>query len=143
MIGMINASAIANLSLLSIITAVLVACSSSKPPVQESPNIFPADYKAEILNTMSTSLDNPTNVRGAFISDPIMRRAGTEERYAVCVRADTLNAFNQYAGSKDRIAFFYAGHINQLIDATKEQCGNTPYKPFPELEHLCQAKKCV
>jgi len=29
-----------------------------------------------------------------------------------------------------------------LVEATKEQCGNAAYKPFPELEKLCQAKKC-
>ena len=30
----------------------------------------------------------------------------------------------------------------QLIETTREQCGNAPYKPFPELETLCLAKKC-
>jgi len=119
------------------------ACSSDKKQPEENPNVFPADYKTEILTTMTTMLDNPTNVRNAYISDPILRAAGKEERYIVCVRSDSRNINGQYAGSKDRIAIFYGGHLNQLIDATKEQCGNAAYKPFPELEHLCQAKKCV
>ena len=43
------------------------------------------------------------------------------------------------AGSKDRIAYFFGGHLNQLIEASTEQCGNAAYKPFPELEKLCLA----
>ena len=121
----------------------LAACSSDKKEPEENPNVFPADYKNEILTTMTTMLDDPTNVRNAYISDPILRAAGKDERYIVCVRSDSRDVSKQYAGSKDRIAIFYGGHLNQLIDATKEQCGNAAYKPFPELEHLCQAKKCV
>jgi hypothetical protein len=82
-------------------------------------------------------------VRNAYISDPALRAAGKVERYVVCVRSDSRNAYKQYTGNTDRIGIFYGGHLNQFIDATKEQCGNAAYKPFPELEHLCQAKKCV
>lgn len=137
------ASRVASLCLLWVLAPALIACSSSSKESEENPNQFPASYKDEILNTMTTALDDPTNVRGAFISDPVLRRAGTDERYVVCVRSDSRNANKQYTGTKDRIAFFYGGHLNQLIEATKEQCGNAAYKPFPELEKLCQAKKCV
>jgi len=132
-----------NLCLLTVVAFVLAACSSNKKEAEENPNVFPADYKAEILTTMTASLDDPTNVRSAYISDPVLRAAGKDERYVVCVRSDSRNAYREYAGVKDRIAFFYGGHLNQLIEATKEQCGGAVYKPFPELEHLCQAKKCA
>jgi hypothetical protein len=123
---------------------VLAGCSSdSKPPAVENPNVFPSDYKSEILLTLTRTLDNPTNVRGAFVTEPFLRRAGTEERYVVCIRSDSRDLAGRYSGSKDRIAYFYAGHLNQLVEATKEQCGSAAYKPFPELEQLCQAKKCV
>src|SRR5262249_52932609 len=130
--------------LLSALAVGLIGCSgsSSKQP-EENPNIFPADYKNEILLTMTNSLEDPTNIRDAFISEPVLRPAGREERYTVCVRSDSRNANKHYTGSKDRIGYFYAGHLNQLVEATKEQCGNAAYKPFPELEKLCQAKKCV
>jgi len=121
----------------------LTNCSSSSKEPEENPNLFPADYKNEILNTMTNMLDDPTNVRDAYITDPTLRAAGNEQRYVVCVRSDSRNANKHYTGSKDRIGYFYGGHLNQLIDATKEQCGNAAYKPFPELEKLCQAKKCV
>jgi len=134
----------ANACLLSTLAVSLIGCSgsSSKQP-EENPNVFPADYKNEILLTMTNTLEDPTNIRDAFISEPALRQAGKEERYVVCVRSDSRNANRNYTGSKDRIGYFYAGHLNQLIDATKEQCSNAAYKPFPELEKLCQAKKCV
>ena len=134
----------ANACLLSTLAVSLIGCSgsSSKQP-EENPNVFPADYKNEILLTMTNTLEDPTNIRDAFISEPALRQAGKEERYVVCVRSDSRNANRNYTGSKDRIGYFYAGHLNQLIDATKEQCGNAAYKPFPELEKLCQAKKCI
>jgi hypothetical protein len=134
----------ASACLLSALAAGLIGCSSgsSKQP-EENPNVFPADYKNEILLTMTNTLEDPTNIRGAFISEPVLRSADKDERYVVCVRSDSRNANKNYTGSKDRIGYFYAGHLNQLVDATKEQCGNAAYKPFPELEKLCLAKKCL
>ena len=133
----------ANACLFSVLAISLIGCSSSSKQPEENPNEFPANYKNEIMLTMTSMLDDPTNIRGAFISEPVLRQAGKEERYVICVRSDSRDVNRQYTGSKDRIGYFYAGHLTQLIDATKEQCGNAAYKPFPELEKLCQAKKCV
>ena len=130
--------------LLSVLAVGLIGCSGSgSKQLEENPNIFPADYKNEILFTMTNTLEDPTNIRNAFVSEPVLREAGKEERYVVCVRSDSRNANKHYTGSKDRIGYFYAGHLTQLVEATKEQCGSAAYKPFPELEKLCQAKKCV
>ncbi|MGE5165981.1 MAG: hypothetical protein ACM3IH_18415 [Sphingobacteriales bacterium] len=133
----------ANAYLVSALVLSLAGCSSSSKQPEENPNQFPADYKNEILNTMSATLEDPTNVRSAYISEPVLRPAGKDERYVVCVRSDSRNANKHYTGSKDRIGYFYGGHLNQLVEAAKEQCGNAAYKPFPELEKLCQAKKCL
>ena len=122
----------------------LIGCSGSgSKQAEENPNVFPTDYKNEILFTMTNTLEDPTNIRGAFISEPVLRQAGKDERYVVCVRSDSRNANRHYTGSTDRIGYFYAGHLNQLVEATKEQCGNAAYRPFPELEKLCLAKKCA
>ena len=131
----------AKLCLLSALAVSLLACSSDKKQAEENPNVFPSDYKNEILTTLTSSLDDPTNIRSAYITDPFIRPAGKEERYVVCVRSDSRNVARHYTGITDRIGYFYNGHLNQLVDATKEQCGNIAYKPFPELEKLCQAKK--
>ena len=130
-----------NWFLMAIFATALAACADDKKKVEE-PNIFPANYKNEILDTMMKSLADPTNVREAFITEPVLAQAIREQRYVVCLRYNARNENRHYEGSKDRIAYFFGGHLNKLIDATKEQCGKAAYKPFPELEKLCQAKKC-
>src|SRR4029078_8371634 len=118
----------ANACLRSTLAVSLIGCSGrrSKQP-EENPNVFLAEYNNEILLKMTNTLEDPTNIRDAFISEPALRQTGKEERYVVCVRSDSRNANRNYTGSKDRIGYFYAGHLNQLIDASKEQCGNAAY----------------
>ena len=87
-------------------------------------------------------LIDPTNVRDAFISEPALATGSKDPRYTVCVRYNGRNENRQYMGSTDRIGFFYGGHLNQLVEADKGQCAKAAYKPFPELEKLCFAKKC-
>jgi len=124
-----------------IVAASLAACSSSKE-VPVDPNLFPTNYRQEILNTMMRTLIDPTNVRDAYLSDPVLTTVDKDQRYTACLRYNARDGSRHYAGSVDRIAYFYGGHLNQLVDATKEQCGNAAYKPFPELEKLCLATKC-
>jgi hypothetical protein len=119
---------------------LLAACSTTPPPVD--PNLFPTDYKKEVLNTLNNTLPDPNAVRGAFISPPVLTQVGKDQRYAACVRYNARDASEQYAGTTDRIAYFFGGHLNQLVEATKEQCGNAAYQPFPELEKLCRGTGC-
>ncbi len=119
----------------------LAACSSAQPPAVD-PNLAPADYEREILNTLRSVLDNPTNIREASISPPALRPVGQEQRYSVCVRFNARDLSNQYTGVKERIGWFYGGHLNQLIDAPPGECAGAAYRPWPALEQLCQARKC-
>lgn len=133
----------AKLCLLVALGAALAACSGSDNKLDTiDPNIFPTDYQKEILLTLTGMLDDPTNIRDAGISDPVLRSAGREPRYVVCVRMNARNANRVYAGLKDRIAYFYGGHLNQLVDADQGQCATAAYKPWPELERYCLAKSC-
>ena len=123
----------------------LAGCGSSDylgKPKEVDPNIVPADYKNEIIGTLKSLLIDPTNIRDAYISDPALAPVGKDQRYVVCVRLNSRGYQREYLGSKDRIAYFYGGHLNQLVDASKEQCGNAAYKPFPEVEKLCLGKSC-
>ena len=99
-------------------------------------NKYPIDFKSELLKFLRTDLSDPTNVRGAFITDPTLTQFGSENRYAVCLRYNARNLDGQYQGSKETIAIFYGAQINQVRDATKEECGAAIYRPFPELEAL-------
>ena len=132
-----------NAACLGLVTAVamaLMACTSKTPDVD--PNAVPTNFKQEILDALGRSLGDPTNVRDAFISEPALTSVGKDQRYTACVRFNARDASRRYIGSTDRIAYFYGGHLNQLVEASKEQCGNAAYKPFPELEKLCLATKC-
>lgn len=122
-------------------SAALAACSSSKEAAVD-PNIVPADYRREILNTLQTSLDNPVNVREAAISDPVLRSTGQDQRYSICVRENSRDLSGQYRGVREHIGWFYGGQLNQLIEAAPGQCTGANYRPWPELEKLCQASKC-
>jgi hypothetical protein len=123
------------------LAGVLAACAGGDKK-SEDPHIFPKDYKTEITQLLTTTLEDPTNVRDAFITDPARGNAGNGPYY-VCVRFNPRNANRAYKGSEDRIAYFYAGALNQLVAATPEQCSKASYKPFPELQKLCQStSKC-
>jgi len=141
----------ARLCLIPALLLMLAACSSSstllklptsKGPPPVDPNLYPTDYKKEILDTMKNTLEVNTNVRDAYISAPVLTQVGTSQRYTACVRSNSRDIEGSYIGPKDRIGYFYGGHLNQLVPATGEQCANAAYQPFPELEHLCQAKEC-
>lgn len=130
---------------LAVAALALGACSSSSSPVAEpNPNIFPAQYRNEIITTLVATLDDPTLIRQATITDPMLRQAGTDQRYAVCMRFDSRDAQRRYLGLTERIAYFYAGHLNQLVKTTSpEQCAGAVFKPWPELEKYCLAKNCT
>ena len=56
-----------------------------------------------------------------------MKQVGTDNRYFVCLRAEGED------WRKDKLVVFYAGQVNQLVDATTEQCGAAAYESFAEL----------
>ncbi|HEY2758827.1 MAG TPA: hypothetical protein VGJ01_24220 [Pseudolabrys sp.] len=131
-----------SLCTLSMLAVALAACSGDSKKVDNvDPNLFPSDYKREIFTTLTKKLDDPTGVRDSGITEPMLRQAGQEQRYIVCVRANSRNATRLYTGVKERVAYFYAGHLNQLIEATQGQCANVVYQPWPELEKYCLAAK--
>ena len=122
----------------------LGACSAmeGKGPAVD-PNIFPSDWQNEIINTLTGSLDDPNAIRQASVTEPALKAAGTEQRYVVCTRFDARDINGQYTGAQERIAYFYAGHLNQMVRANSGQCAGAPYRPWPELEKFCLAKKCT
>jgi hypothetical protein len=134
-----------SLILMALAVCALAACSSLgfKEPPPVDPNLYPTHYQEEILRTLKDTLDDPTNVRDAYLSEPALTMVGKDQRYTSCVRYNARDLRRQYVGSKDRIAYYYGGHLNQLVDATPEQCANAAFKPFPELEKLCYQKKCT
>jgi len=125
-----------------LIGAALAGCSSvekdySGPETQggASVNVFPERYRAEILAYQRSYLNDPTGVRSAAISQPELRKIGNLERYVVCVRFNAKQPSGGYSGVREHMAIFLAGKLDQM-GATREECKNAAYEPFPELERL-------
>jgi hypothetical protein len=105
-------------------------------PADKSTNIEPANYKEETLAFLRTYLNDPTGVRDAAISQPVLKAVSGQTRYAACVRYNAKKSNGEYAGSKDRIAVFVSGRFDTLIETVRDQCKDANYEPFPELERL-------
>ena len=133
----------ASLWFLTALAVGVAACSQDKITTAD-PNLLPTKYKDEILDTLRILFDkNETQtVTNAVISDPALRPVGSEQRYTVCVRYTAHGTAYNLSANAERIGIFYGGHLNQLVEATKEQCGNAAYKPFPELNAVCLGKGC-
>ena len=104
----------------------------------EAQNVFPQNYKADLMAYMRTYLNDPTHVRGAAVSQPQLKTVGPGERYVACVRYDA-RVDGKYAGSKDGAATYVSGKLDRYLDApieVRELCKDAAYAPFPELETL-------
>jgi hypothetical protein len=98
------------------------------------PGLFPAEYKAEIINFLRGSLT--TRVRDAYIAQPVLRPMDKVPQYITCVRYNLLDAKNQPAGSETKLAIFLGGRLMQFIPGDPQVCAGLAYQRFPELDSL-------
>jgi hypothetical protein len=99
-------------------------------------NVYPNNYRAELLSFLQTYLNDPTNVREAEIAEPALRQVNSTDRYVVCLKYNAKNTDGRYMGVKETIAIYLHGRFNQLVDATGDTCKGATYVPFPELSAL-------
>ena len=92
-----------------------------------NPNIAPANYKAAIMGFLQNDPYALVGLREAALSPPALMPFGTESRYAACLRAQGPD------WKKEKMIIFYAGEINQFVDATGDACAKAAYQPFPEI----------
>ncbi len=112
-------------------------------------NIYPDNYRANILAGLHSYLSDPTHIRDAYVAVPSLQPIGRQNRYMACVRFSARSSDGRYAGSRDVLAVFVAGRFDQFIDDStqlgsanqanpttivQELCGAAEYKRFPELE---------
>jgi hypothetical protein len=120
----------------------LAGCAGLEGPSPESiaaARTFPANYKAELLAYLRNFLNDPTNVRNAYVSEPVLTRIRGTERYVNCIRFDAKAGSGAYRGSRDHLASYFAGKLEQFVELrpeTSDQCRSADYQPFPELERL-------
>jgi hypothetical protein len=83
-----------------------------KPEEKPEPNVYPANYKKNLLASLREKSDVLVNASATYISTPALKQFGSESRYFVCLRIDGQNV------RKEKFVIFYAGLINQFVDAT-------------------------
>jgi hypothetical protein len=104
----------------------------------EGVNAYPTNYKTDILAAMRVYLSDPTTIRDASISEPVLKPASltTPSRYMLCLRFNPKKTATVYEGMREVAAVFVAGRFDQFVETPKELCAGVTYAPFPELEKL-------
>ena len=109
----------------------LAGCSGFGGPKKDAaptdPNAYPVNFRKQIATFLRQSLSNRADFRGALISQPTLMPIGDSQRYMVCVQ------FHGSGQVRTKVAIYFAGEIQQFVNATPEQCGAQPYTPFTEL----------
>ena len=133
------------------LAVALAGCGSSRSREEREAriNVYPDNYRTDLLAALHTYVSDPTHIRDAYVSDPAIRLIGTQNRYAACVRFNARNSDGRYVGTRDVLAVFAAGRFDQFVDPStgpagqssqaspvKELCSQAEYKRFPELEAM-------
>ena len=129
-----------------ILALTVGACAGASDPSaahmmsDEAANVYPANYKSEILAYLRIYLNDPTGVRDAAIGEPALRPVHDHNRYVVCLRFSARKpSGGAYAGVKDNMVVFVAGKLDRLLEAgARETCKDDNLVAFPELEHLAR-----
>ena len=115
---------------LAAVAGALAACSGlglGPQPQAQDPNLVPDNYKALLLTRLQTDPYSLVGGREAFVSAPALKAFGTESRYVVCLRVVAPDM------RKEKLVVFFAGEINQFVDAASGDCAAAAYQPFPEM----------
>jgi hypothetical protein len=98
-------------------------------------NVYPGDYRGELIAYLRTYLNDPTGIREAAISEPALKPVGPGDRYVVCVRFNPKGG-GGYAGVKDHLVIYAGGKLDRYLEAAGENCKGAAYAAFPELERI-------
>jgi len=122
-----------------LLTAALAlsACAVGRPRDDAgAANPRPENYKSDILAMLHVYLRDPTQIRDAAASEPKLLLVGQRNRYVVCLRLNAKKSDGEYAGTKQYLAVFSGGRLDQMVEAKPEDCAGAEYRPFPEAETL-------
>jgi hypothetical protein len=122
-----------------IMALALSACAGGQHKTdEEGINAYPTNYKTDILAAMHAYLNDPTAIRDAGISEPVLKSATLtmSSRYMLCLRFNPKKTGTVYEGMREIAAVFVAGRFDQFIETPKDICAGVTYAPFPELEKL-------
>ena len=129
-----------------LILAVLVAgCSTDLGPNQaeiraqrEAENVYPKNYKNDLLAFLRTWLNDPSHIRAGAVSAPMLRDVGHGERYVACLRYNARGTDGTYKGVKTGAAIYVSGKLDRFLDDkdARGYCADVRFTAFPELGRL-------
>src|SRR5277367_6982019 len=84
----------------------------------EGVNAYPTNYKTDILAAMHAYLNDPTAIRDASISEPVLKSASLtmSSRYMLCLRFNPKKTATVYEGMREVAAVFVGGRFDQFIE---------------------------
>lgn len=129
--------------LLPALMLVLGGCSQYQADLQYARNrndeafkTPPISYRSDIVAFMRSYLNDPSRVRGAYVTEPALRTFDNTDRYVSCLRYTARKSDGQYAASKDSLVVYRDGRLDRVVDNARELCKDAAYQPFPELERM-------
>jgi hypothetical protein len=125
-----------NASLLLGLTFALGACGHFGADADNEINVYPTNYKSDILSAMHAYLNNPTGIRDATLSEPALKGSGNVTRYVACLRFTPKKNASEYAAPKEVAVVFMAGRLDRFVETPKEECAGVTFAAFPELQQL-------
>ena len=105
----------------------------------EAQNVYPQNYKTDLLAFLRTYLNDPTHVHGAMVAQPALVDVGQGQRYVVCLRYNARDMEGKYMGPKEGAAVYVSAKLERFVDVKREVqtlCKDAVYAPFPELAAL-------
>ena len=125
-----------NVSMLLSLLFALSACGHNVLTDDDDINVYPTNYKSDILAAMHAYLKNPTGIRDAAISEPTIKSSGSVNRYVACLRFTPKKNASEYGGTREIAAVFMGGRLDRFVDLPKTECTGITYAAFPELQNL-------
>ncbi len=105
----------------------------------DAQNVYPQNYKADLLAFLRTYLNDPTHVHDAGVSQPMLKDIGAGKRYIACVRFNARDDHGHYIGVKVGAATYVSAKLDRFIDPGKRAkalCADVTFAPFPGLAAL-------
>jgi Flp pilus assembly protein TadD len=116
-----------------LLALAVCACAEHDKPKRIEENVSPADFRTQVADQVRRQLA-PRNIQDAYIAEPVLKSSLSTPRYVACVRFNSTDNSGASKGNKYYAAYFYAGKITGIVDATVEQCDKAAFLPFPELQ---------
>ncbi len=108
----------------------LGGATASKSAAAGDPDPYPATYRHQVVDLLTTRLTDRADFHGALIAPPALKPIPPTQKqhYVVCLR------FNGRNVRSDKVVVYLEQTPTQYLDASPELCGGAVYQPFAELE---------